>query len=149
MRPSSTAAMAGSASGFIFIHHCFETSGSTTVLQRWHLPTLSLYGSIFSSNPSCLQLRDHLLARVVAIQAGEFPRRRGHLGVLVDHLDARQVVALAGFEVVGIVRRRDLHRARAESELGHVIENDRNLAIHQRQPHGLAGAAPPRADLSD
>src|SRR6516225_7212144 len=42
MRPSSTALIAGSASGFIFIHHCLDTSGSTMVLQRWHLPMLSL-----------------------------------------------------------------------------------------------------------
>src|SRR5579871_4666981 len=36
MRPSSTALIAGSARGFIFAHHCVETSGSTMVLQRWH-----------------------------------------------------------------------------------------------------------------
>ena len=41
MRPDSTAAMAFSASGFIFTNHCFEISGSTMVLQRWHLPRLS------------------------------------------------------------------------------------------------------------
>ena len=52
MRPSSTALIAGSASGFIFTHHCIETSGSTMVRQRWHLPRLNLYGSIFSSSPS-------------------------------------------------------------------------------------------------
>src|SRR5262249_5872486 len=40
MRPASTAWMALAASGFIFTNHCVETSGSTTVLQRWHLPTL-------------------------------------------------------------------------------------------------------------
>ena len=85
------------------------------------------------------EIRHHLLARVVTIQAGVLARRGRHLRVPVDHLDARQVVALAGLEVVGIVRRRDLHRARPESELGHLVENDRNVAIHQRQPHGLAG----------
>src|SRR5580704_4654581 len=52
MRPSSTALIAGSASGFIFIHHCMETSGSTMVRQRWHLRAFNLYGSIFSSSPS-------------------------------------------------------------------------------------------------
>ena len=38
----STAAMAFSASGLIFTNHCVETSGSTTVLQRWQWPTLSV-----------------------------------------------------------------------------------------------------------
>ena len=32
-------AMACSASGFILTNHCVETSGSTGVLQRWHLPS--------------------------------------------------------------------------------------------------------------
>ena len=39
MRPSRTALIAGSASGFICTNHCLETSGSTTVLQRWQMPT--------------------------------------------------------------------------------------------------------------
>jgi hypothetical protein len=34
MRPLFTALMAGSASGFVRTYHCFEISGSTTVLQR-------------------------------------------------------------------------------------------------------------------
>src|SRR5438552_3341514 len=42
IRFDSTAAMAFSASGFILMNHCFETSGSMTVLQRWHLPTLKV-----------------------------------------------------------------------------------------------------------
>src|SRR2546421_1803476 len=42
IRPDSTTAMAFSASGFIFTNHCVERSGSTTVLQRSHFPTLSV-----------------------------------------------------------------------------------------------------------
>src|ERR1700692_261793 len=45
MRPSSTTRIAGSARGFVFTNHCFEISGSTTVLLRWHLPTLRRCGS--------------------------------------------------------------------------------------------------------
>ncbi len=52
-----------------------------------------------------LQLRDDALAGFVAIQTREFPRRRGHLGVFADHLDARQIMPLAGFEIIRIVRR--------------------------------------------
>ena len=40
MRPSSTTRMAGSASSCIFMNHCVESSGSSTVLQRWQVPTL-------------------------------------------------------------------------------------------------------------
>ena len=41
MRPFSTASMAFSASGLVLTNHCVETSGSTGVLQRWHVPRLS------------------------------------------------------------------------------------------------------------
>ena len=47
------------------------------------------------------------------------------LAVLVDHLDARQIVTLAGFEIVGVVRGRDLHGAGAELRVGQIVENDR------------------------
>ena len=50
----------------------------------------------------------------------------------------RQVVALAGFEVVGVVRGRDLDDAGAELGIGEIVEDDRDLAIHQRQLDGLA-----------
>src|SRR5208283_2421578 len=46
MRPSSTALMAGPASGFIEQNHCVDTSGSTTVRQRWQWPTLSAKSSV-------------------------------------------------------------------------------------------------------
>ena len=69
--------------------------------------------------PELLQLRHHLLARFEAIEARESSRRGRHLRVFVDHFDARQIVALARFEIVGIVRGRDLHRAGAELRIGH------------------------------
>ena len=40
--PLRTASSAGSASVFIATNHCSEISGSTTVWQRWHMPTLWL-----------------------------------------------------------------------------------------------------------
>ncbi len=39
VRPSSTAAMAGRASGSIFTYHWSERSGSSTVSQRWQRPS--------------------------------------------------------------------------------------------------------------
>src|ERR1700726_1995792 len=38
MSPRSTAAIAGSASGFIFTNHCVEARGSIMVPQRSHVP---------------------------------------------------------------------------------------------------------------
>jgi hypothetical protein len=60
------------------------------------------------------------------------------VAVLVDDFDMRQVVALARFEVVGIVRGGDLDHAGAELGVGQIVENDRNLAIHQRRRDGVA-----------
>ena len=40
------------ASGAIFTNHCVEMSGSTTVLQRWHVPTACWWSATFSSSPS-------------------------------------------------------------------------------------------------
>ena len=50
----------------------------------------------------------------------------------------RKVVALAGFEIVGIVRGRDLDDAGAEFGIGEVVEDDGDLAVHQRQRDGFA-----------
>ena len=80
----------------------------------------------------------HALARLEAVQAGVGAGGRGHDAVFVDHLDLGQVVAAAGFEIVGIVRGRDLHHAGAELGIGQLVEDDGDLAIHQRQLHGLA-----------
>src|SRR5581483_3320289 len=72
------------------------------------------------------------------IEACEFSGIRRHLRGFVDHFDARKIVALAGFEIVQIVRGRDLHGPGAEPELSHFIEDDRDRAIGQRKLRGLA-----------
>ena len=59
-------------------------------------------------------------------------------GVFVDDLDLGQVVALAGFEIVGVVRGGDFDHAGAEFGVGEIVEDDGDLAIHQRQLDGLA-----------
>ncbi len=86
-----------------------------------------------------LQVFDHLLPRFETIQTRVRPGILVHLRQLVHHLDLRQRIAQARFEVVGIVRRRHLHRARSELWIRqNVVGDDRNLAIHQRQQHLLA-----------
>ncbi len=100
------------------------------------------------------QPRHDLLARGVAIDAvqllGEHQRALGQAAqivlvvdereaaLLVEHVDARQRVAVADLEVVEVVRRRDLHRARALVRIGIFIGDDRNFAADQRQDHVLA-----------
>ena len=139
MRPLSTAAMAFSASGFILTNHCVEISGSTTVLQRWHLPRLrACRPRLCRAAPIFSQIGDHALAGFEAIEAGVGSGGGGHLGVFVDDLDLGQVVALAGLEIVGVVRGRDLDDAGAEFGVGQIVEDDRDLAIHQRELDGLA-----------
>ena len=88
MRPSSTAAMAGSASGFILTNHCVETSGSTAVLQRWHRAEAELVGlRSLTSRPSFFEVGDDALAGFEAVEAGVGAGGGGHLRVLVDDLD--------------------------------------------------------------
>ncbi|MCY1535122.1 hypothetical protein D9M68_705130 [compost metagenome] len=52
MRPSSTAAMAGSASGLVETYHWSVSQGSMTVPERSPLGTFSAWSSIFSSRPA-------------------------------------------------------------------------------------------------
>ena len=56
----------------------------------------------------------------------------------VEDADLRQVVATADFEVVEIMRRRDLHRAGTLFRVGIIISDDRNPATDQRQDDVLA-----------
>ena len=53
--PRSTAAMAGSARGFILQNHCVEARGSTIVLLRSHKPTAFVCSVIFSKRPSAFK----------------------------------------------------------------------------------------------
>ena len=57
---------------------------------------------------------------------------------LVEHADAAQAVAIADLEIVEIVRRRHLHRARALFRIGIVVGDDFDLAADQRQDDVLA-----------
>ena len=118
--------MASAASGPIFTNHCVDTSGSTTVPQRWQCPTACLCSAIFSSRPSLLQLLHERLAGLETVQARRTgPRPSVILPVFVDDGHARQRVALAHREVVRVVRRRHLHRARAERRVHERVGDDR------------------------
>ena len=67
--------MAGSASGFICTNHCFETSGSTTVLQRWQRPTGVAVGLDAVDEPERLQVLDDALPGLEAVEPRVLARR--------------------------------------------------------------------------
>ena len=76
-----------------------------------------------------------------ALRSGPVRRRRRlrqvMTGVLADDLDLGQVVPLAGFEVVGVVSGGDLHDARAELRVRQLVQDDGDLAVHERQQDAL------------
>ena len=98
-----------------------------------------------------VEVFDDLLARVEAVHARVGVRQSGvdlvvdaavdveHLsarqygGVLVQHVDQRQAVALADFVVVEVVGRGHLHATGTELRIAVVVGDDRNAAAHQRQ----------------
>ena len=85
-----------------------------------------------------LEVFDHAAACFEAVETGVGTGFGGHSAVLVDDLDARQVVTLAGFEIVGIVGGSDFDGAGAELGVGEIVEDHGDLAIHQGQIDGAA-----------
>ncbi len=117
-------------------------------------------GSIFSIKFLGVEAVDDHVARGEAEHAVqfenrglEFGARRDILGELrigleqelslgAQHVDHREVVAPADLEIVEVVGRRDLHRARALLGVGIFVSNNGNAAAHQRQDHVLADHVP-------
>ena len=56
-------------------------------------------------------------------------------GGIVEDGGHREAVALARLVVVVVVRRRDLDRARPERRIDHRVRDDRDVAVHERDPH--------------
>ena len=83
--------------------------------------------------PLLFQVLDDLLASRKAIEAGVGAAFGVDVGAVVHHVDGGQMVALGEGEVVGIVRGRDFDGAGAEVAADPGIDDDGNLAIHQRQ----------------
>ena len=104
----------------------------------------------------CFKVSDDALARLEAIQPGIGGGQGGvhlgihaainieHLGgsqnrrVLVQHVDQRQVVALAHFIVIEVMGRGDLHAAGTEFGVAVIVADNRNAPAHQRQLDELA-----------
>ena len=60
------------------------------------------------------QIRQYALSRLVAIQSSIWTSFRSNFRVLANHADLWQAVALSHLKICRIVRRRNLHSARAE-----------------------------------
>ena len=69
--------------------------------------------------------------------------------LLIEHADARQAVPVADLEIVEVMRRRDLHRARTFFRIGIFVGDNRNPAPDQRQDHVLADQLPYSAHRPD
>ena len=78
------------------------------------------------------------LARLVAVHAGELAVAVYDVRVLVKDVNLLQVVRLAHSKVVGVMRRRNLHKAGAKVLVDVPVREDGNLAVHNGQHHGLA-----------
>ena len=85
-----------------------------------------------------LEPRNHGLAALVAVHAGELAVAVNHDGVLVEDVDLLEVVGLAHRVVVGVVRGRDLDEARAKAGVHVPVGEDRDLAVNDGQAHHLA-----------
>ena len=91
-----------------------------------------------SQRPVFLQLLNHSLPRRESVHTGIRARRRAHFAVIRHDIDFRQLVPLANLKVVGIMRRRNFHRAGSKLAVHHLVGNDGYLAVHQRQQRLLA-----------
>ena len=84
------------------------------------------------------QVSNDFLARHIAVEARISAAFGVDVAFRVHDIDRGQMMALAQGKVVGVVRRSYLHRAGAEFAANPLVENDGNLAAHQRQPQFLA-----------
>ena len=143
MRPSRTAASAGSASGFICTNHCVEIIGSTTVPraralgQRERVRLGAAREPFFVERASSPRLRASLRSSPANGPPFSFivPSR-------LKMVISLELVALAGREVVEVVRGRDLDGAGAELRIDEDrVGDDRDLADRRR---GAASILPCR-----
>jgi len=124
-----------------------------TTPDRSPCGTMWVLGSILSRNPkSSSRARSACARRTVqrhailpqaglslpAVRAGNLHCRQSQPALLIEHADLRQVVTPADLEIVEVMRRRDLHRARAFFRIGIIVGDDGNAAADQRKNDMLA-----------
>ena len=89
MRPSFTAAMAFSASGFVFTNHCVEIERLHDGAAAVALAEGERVRLHFFEQALFFKIGDDALARLKAVQSGVRAGFGGHARVFADHLDLR------------------------------------------------------------
>ena len=157
VRPSRTASMAGFGKRLgVDVPLVGQERLDRHAPSGRHAAPMWTWSSICSRRPRSSIICDDPFARFEAVEAssaaivavssslGGTPARNSSLSASVifastsKMLICAQLVALADLEVVEVVRRRDLHRARARLGIGVVVGNDRDVAADQRQDDMLA-----------
>ena len=84
------------------------------------------------------ELGDDSLARLIAIEPGEWTGHFVEVRGFIHDVDGLEFVALADGVVVGIVRRRDFDRAGAELRADPRVGDDGDFAPNERHAHACA-----------
>ena len=92
----------------------------------------------FYQSAARFEIFHDLFTRDKAVESLVFARGGVHSAVVVHHADHFQIVAQPHFEVVRIVRGRDLHRAAAEFHIHVIVRNNGDLSSHEGQNERLA-----------
>ncbi len=87
-------------------------------------------GNHFHQKPLFLKLLHHQLARRVAVHPRILPAVFIDGGIIVHHIDLRQIVAFPHLKVIGVMCRRNLNRARSKFLINVRIRNNRYLFSH-------------------
>ena len=137
MRPSRTDARAPAcASTSAFTNHWSVRNGSmTTCLVFSSCGTMIFLSSTHSDRADRLEIVEHLL-RASKRSSPRYSLAAPCALILAlrrEDVDRPQAMALADLEIVEIVRRGDLDRARAQLRVGVFVGDDRDAAADQRQ----------------
>ena len=88
--------------------------------------------------PEPFHIGNDALSRLIAVEPRIFARELVHRAVVVHHADDGQVMTEPHFEVVGVVRGGDLHRARTEFGVDVLVLHEGDLSPHEGQGERLA-----------
>ena len=116
----------------LFYHrlHC----GSAAVMGS-HIMGM---GHNFYQKSLLFQFLHHLFSGFVAVHSLIFSAVFVDSGIVVQHINFRQVMAFAHFKVIGVMGRGNLYAASSEFLIHIMVSHHRNLTSHQRKNQGFA-----------
>ena len=85
-----------------------------------------------------LQIGKYAFASFPSIQTAVRTTCRSDLRIFTNDADLRQIMPLAHFKIGRIVCRSNFHNTCSERRIDHIVLNEWNFPIHQRQDHSLA-----------